>query len=194
MTYNPIHSIVHGEAIIDGDASEGIDVKLYAVTPGWGAIAADSGMLATGNGTNVIVLGGSPFVTSMIGRTITFVESGPATIVNVISATEIEVDGDFTLMDNEAFTIEAQAKLREVELDEDDELRVTNVFVSQEKDSEYSVVVDEDSPGRRLAKGRLLETGSINRSFNTPIVVWGTLKYFGHDNGLNVCLITGYIT
>lgn len=191
---NPIQGIVRGEAILDGDASEGIDLTLYAVTAGWEAITVDSGMLATGNGSDIIVLGGDPFISNMVGKIITFVESGPAVITEVISSNEIMVIGDFTLMNKEAFTMEAQESLQVIELDANDELNVTDVSVSQEKDSQYAVVVDEDAPGKRLAKGRLLETGSISQQFRTPFVSRCPLKYFGHTEGLNICLIHGYIT
>lgn len=194
MIHNPIQGIIRGEAVLDGDASEGIDLTLYAVTAGWGAIPADSGILASGTGTIVSVHGGSPFVTGMVGRTITFVDRGSMSIIKVVSANVIEVVDDVSLMVNEAFTMAAQESLREIELDSNDELNVTDVFVSQEKDSEYAVVVDEDAPGKRLVKGQLLETGSDSRQLKTPFVSRGVLKYFGHNEGLNVCLINGYIT
>lgn len=201
---NPIQGPIRGEAIINGDASEGIDIVLYAVTPGWAAIGADSGMTASasvrsvggGDYVTITVTGGAPFRSAMVGRIISFVGCGSIGITEVISPTEIRVAGDYLLMGNRAFTMEAQEGLRVVELDADDTLNITDVFVSQEKDSEYAVVEGEDAPGRRVAKGRLLEVGSINLRFDTPFIgcAQNTLKYFGHDNGLNVCLIHGYIT
>jgi hypothetical protein len=192
---NPIQGIVRGEVILDGDASQGIDLTLYAVTVGWDAVPADSGMLATGGSSSeVSVSGGNPFTTSMVGKTITFVESGSAMITFVVEPNRIQIDRIFPLMVNEAFTMDGQESLRVIELDENDELHVTDVFISQEKDSKYAIVVGEDVPGQRLAKGRLLETGSINCQLKTPFVSRGILKYYGHDVGLNVCLINGYIT
>lgn len=192
---NPIQGVIRGEAILDGDASQGIDLTLYAVTAGWEAIAADSGMLATGGSSSEIsVSGGNPFVGGMVGKTITFVESGSAVITFVVEPNRIQIDRIFPLMINEAFTMGSQESLREIELDGNDELIITDIFVSQEKDSEYAVVVGEDAPGKRLAKGRLLETGFISRQLKTSFVSRGVLKYFGHNNGLNVCLINGHIT
>lgn len=192
---NPIHGIVRGEAVIDGDASGGIDITLYAVTPGWAAITADSGMLATGGPNGLItVTGGEPFISSMVGKTITFIKAGSKEILRVISSTEIQVFGDLSEMKDEVFAMAAQEGLRIVELDMNDELHITDIFLSQEKDSEY--IVGEDVPGKRIIKGRLLEMGSVNLRFVTPFVCSpnGVLKYFGHDNGLNVCIIHGYIT
>ena len=204
MIHNPIQGIVRGEVVLDGDASGGVDLILYGVTAGWEAIAV-GGMTAFQVGgdldiTNyVIITGGTPFVSGMVGKTITFTRNGPRTIMQVISSTEIFVDSAVSFVVNErptsdTFSIEAQESLQVITLDANDELNVTDVFVSQEKDSQYAVVVDEDVPGKRLVKGRLLETGSISRQLKTPFVSRGVLKYFGHDIGLNVCLIHGYIT
>lgn len=202
---NPIQGIVRGEVVLDGDASGGVDLTLYGVTAGWDAIAADSGMIAREVESeplvtnHILVVGGLPFVSGMVGKTITFTRNGPRTIIEVISSTKIFVDSPVSFLVGEqatsdTFSIDAQESLREITLDANDELNVTDVFVSQEKDSEYAVVVDEDVPGKRLAKGGLLETGYINRQLKTPFVSRGVLKYFGHDSGLNICLINGYIT
>lgn len=196
---NPIQGIVRGEAVVDGDASAGVDLTLYAVTAGWDAIAVDSGMLAIGDSLYVCVSGGNPFVSGMVGKTITFTRNGPRIIFEVISSTEIRVDSEVSFLvdgqrTNDTFSIDAQESLREITLDVNDELNVTDVFISQEKDSQYAVVVDDDVSGKRLAKGRLLEIGSMNRQLKTPFVSRGVLKYFGHSEGLNVCLIHGYIT
>ena len=89
MIHNPIQGIVRGEAVVDGDASGGIDLTLYAMTAGWGAISADSGMRASGSNSSIVVVGGAPFVQGMVGQTITFVERGPIVIKDVISDIEI---------------------------------------------------------------------------------------------------------
>lgn len=203
MIHNPIQGIIRGEAVVDGDASGGIDLTLYAMTAGWEAIAA-GGMVADSPERHVLskhimVTGGAPFVSGMVGKIITFTRNGSRTITEVISSKEIFVDSNVLFLvderyTNDMFSIAAQESLQEIELDDNDELNVTDIFVSQEKDSQYAVVVDEDVPGKRLAKGRLLETGSISRQLKTPFVSRGVLKYFGHDVGLNVCLIHGYIT
>ena len=197
MVINPIQGRIRGEAIIDGDASEGVEMILYSVGPSWGAISPASGLRAWSAGPNRIrVTGGAPFVGGMIGKTITFAVHGATTIVNVWSRTEIEIEGHFPLMADEAFSLAGEEGLRAVTRDDDDILFITDVFLSQEKDSEYVVVEDTDAPGQRLIKGRLLEMGSVNLRFETPFVCrpGKAIKYFGHDTGLNVCVIHGYIT
>ena len=115
---NHIHGIVRGEAIVDGDASDGIEFVLYAMIRG---------------------------------------------------------------------------VLQAVELNPEDEFNITDVFISQNKDSAYAVVAGTDSPGERIVKGRLLEMGSVNVRFETPFITRpnGQLVYIGDDNGLNVALIHG---
>ena len=99
-------------------------------------------------------------------------------------------------MGYDTVSLSAQEGLQEIEVDADDGLRITDVFISQEKDSAYALVECEDSPGRRIVKGRLLEVGSLIQQFVTPHICQRqcTLKYFGHDTGLNVCIIHGQLT
>ena len=196
---NPIQGIIRGEAVLDGDASDGIDVTLYAVTPGWDAITEEDGIVAEPTGEEgsvyITVIGGAPFKSGMVGEAIDFVGNDYRTIVDVLSPTEIRVES-IILLENIPIVMAAQESLQVVELDADDVLKITDVFISQEKDSEYALVKDEDVPGQRIVKGRLLEVGSVNIQFATPFICTlnGSLKYFGHDNGLNVCLIHGLLT
>ena len=199
---NPIQGIVRGEAVIDGDASGGIDLVLYAVTPGWSTLSGVSITTTFGDPVRILATSSHPFVGTMVGKTISFVKNGSREIVEILSPNVIRVDSpltEFTGADtvaHDTFSMEAQEGLRVVELDADDELHITDVFISQEKDSEYALVEDTDSPGKRVVKGRLLEVGSVNLRFDTPYIcqLQCNLKYFGHDNGLNVCLIHGHLT
>jgi len=197
---NPIQGSVRGEAILDGDASEGIDVKLYAVTSGWAVVTGVPVSTGSDNPTRILAVGASPFIQAMTGSTILFAENGSRVITEVFSSRVIYIDSPLlvdpdTVLDD-TISMAAQGGLREIELDANDELRITDVFLSQEKDSEYALVEGEDSPGRRVAKGRLLKVGSINLQYKTPHICQRqcALKYFGHEDGLNVCIIRGNIT
>ena len=193
---NPIQGIIRGEAIVDGDASGGIDVILYAVTPGWNAIEAIVAATDPGGNDIIYATGGNPFKSGMVSKEIIFVGVGSYHIIEVNGPNGIKIDQVILLEDDTPITIAAQESLQAVELDTDDVLEVTDVFISQEKDSEYALVQNTDTPGQRIVKGRLLEMGSINKQFTTPFIctVGGGLKYFGHDTGLNVCLIHGRLT
>lgn len=195
---------VRGEAVTGGDASGGVDVVLYAVTPGWSAIGVDSGMLISCRASSptipgLYVTGGDPFTNAMVGSTISITGHGVFEIAEVISPYRISIYGAIepgTMEEGVTFSMAGQESLQALELDVNDKLRITDVFISQEKDSGYALVEGSDSPGLRLVKGRLLEMGSVNLRFETPYVCQpqSTLKYFGHDNGLNVCLVHGFIT
>ncbi len=196
MTTNPIQGIIRGEAILEGDASGGIDITYYAVTPGWNAIEDVASITDPNDPVFITMTEGFPFKSGMVGKEITFVGVGSRIIIDVVSRVSITVDEPIVLLENTPITMGAQESLRTVEFDDDDVLKITDVFISQEKDSQYALVKDEDVPGQRIVKGRLLEVGSVNIQFKTPFICTlnGSLKYFGHDNGLNVCLIKGLLT
>ncbi len=197
---NSNQGIIRGEAILEGDASAGIDFILYSITPAWEAVTREVSAEGPSVSSYVTAIG-SPFIEAMVGTQIVFDRNGPAIIVEVLSVSEIRVNRSLSWLvgDDRAgdtFSIAGQESLREVVLGPSDTLHITDVFLSQEKKSRYAVVVNDDTPGRRLTKGHLPESGSVNMRFETPFVceVDGVLRYFGHDNGLNVCLIHGYIT
>ena len=196
-----MHGQVQGEAIIDGDASEGIDVILYAHQPQWIQVEGT----ASGNGSIVTADKGEPFLSAMQGQTITFANDGNSethpggafAIVSVQSTTTIILDGDFSTLQNRAFVIaEGTAEQVTVVPEANDTLAITDISISQDKDTSYALVAGADEPGKQIIRGNLLELGSVHIAFVQPFVCLpgDILKYFGHSEGDNICLIHGFIT
>ncbi|KKM96273.1 hypothetical protein LCGC14_1179850 [marine sediment metagenome] len=194
---NPNQGIVHGEVVINGNASAGVDVIFYKTTPAWDVIEGS----ALGSGTieqvsPYVLTDGAYFINAMVGKVITFAAHGDAVIINVIAPDEIMLDRSFGPMVDEAFSMPAQEGLQVVTFDEDDILLVTDIFISQEEESVFGVVVGEVAAGRQITGGSLLARGMVNLKYTTPHICCACdgLKYIGHTSELNVCFIKGQVT
>lgn len=191
---NPIQGQIRGEAILDGDASGGIPLTLYAMTPGWPAVSTP---VTAAEGT--VTAATSVFISAMIGSTVTLDGIGSAMIVSVTTGgSVIGIDAPLQTPPDETvlLTMDASESLREVELDADDWLAITDVMISQEKNNtSYCLAVGEDTDGNRVVKG-VTKAEPVSVQFITPFLCKsdGGLKYFGANAKLNTCLIHGYIT
>jgi len=190
---------VHGELIVEGDASVAAPVKLYRHVEGWLAVCTQG---SDGMALSNIYAKENVFCSGMVGETLTF----PATddddeqtfqILAVVSATQVVVDGGVHGIKNRLFTIlPKDTATEEVELGVGESLAITDIYVYQTEKSEFSVVAGEGGPGRTILRGNYPKQGVVSVPFTTPFICPAqTLPWYsGSEDNLNVCLIHGYTT